>query len=558
MANFNPNQFANNTKNYLNRITPFGFSGVILIAYQGNVLLREGYGLADRENHVLNTPETVFSLGSVTKQFTAAAIMQLVVMGKLSPSDLLSKYLEGIPEDKASITLHHLLTHTSGSINYTGDDYEPLDREGMLEKVLNAPLAFQPGEFYAYSNAGYSVLAALVEIVSGEPYETFLYNHLLKPAGLEKTGYLRPDWSGSVAARWYTGEKDHGHALEKHYPSWNVMGNGEMLSSLDEMLLWDHALLGDSVLSAEVKSQMFNPYLGEYGYGWRIGDSLLGKVIEHNGASDLGASALFRRYVEAGLTIIMFCNQSYGDTPMVLPLEGKLEQLLVGEEIPLPPEVQPPFNVDFEALLGRYTLGSNGSLHVVDQGGILGVRAESQEAINLLVFPGESIDSYAQLNQRTLEVFRALLQGDNQPLSLFLNDPDRRLAPVSEMVARNMAASAEFYGDFVGVEVLGTVPSSFRNDALDTMIAVRFERGTGGLVSITQAGVNVGVAVVDVAQGWVMAAVQLGDELVCYHIPMALTVRLGIQKDARGVIAGLIGDSQAGSLVAKRMETPHK
>lgn len=351
---FDAHRFAQDTKRYLQQISYFGFSGAILIAYQGKILLREGFGLADRKNRTLNTPETVYSLGSVTKQFTAAAIMKLFEMGKLMPEDHLSMHVADLPEDKASITIHHLLTHTAGTINYTGSDFEPLGREEMMKKVFEAPLAFEPGERYEYSNAGYSLLAALVEIVSNEPYESFLYDRLLKPAGLENTGYAQPDWSGAAVARWYTAEIDHGHPLEKTFPTWNIMGNGEILSMLDDMLLWDQALLSDIVLGEDVKSQMYTPYLEDYGYGWLINESPLGRVIEHNGANDFGASALFRRYVDAGLTIVLFCNQSFGDTPMVFPLEDKLAELLEGEDIPLPPEIGEQANQDFEALLGVY------------------------------------------------------------------------------------------------------------------------------------------------------------------------------------------------------------
>lgn len=179
---------------------------------------------------------------------------------------------------------------------------------------------------------------------------------------------------------------------------------------------------------------------------------------------------------------------------------------------------------------------------------------ESQDAINLLAFPGASADAYHQINQVNLEVFQALIRGDHDPLDSFLDNSDRRLARVTAMVERNLTAYTQYFGEFVKVEVLGTVPSSYRSDALDTVIALHFEHGSIGLISITKDGVNLGVAVSEIAQVWVMTGVQLGDDLVCHHIPLAQTVRLGIQKDKSGIVTGLIGDDQSGEVVAKRSD----
>ncbi|HEX6385166.1 MAG TPA: serine hydrolase domain-containing protein, partial [Anaerolineae bacterium] len=219
---------------YLTRVTPFGFSGALLVASGGEVVLNKGYGLAIRDEDVANTAETVFSLGSITKQFTAAAIVKLEMQGRLSTADFISDYFDGVPDDKSAVTLHHLLTHTAGVINYTGEDYEMAQRDETVQKVLAAPLAFAPGARYQYSNAGYSLLAAVVELVSGQRYEQFLHDHLFRPAGMRFTGYRLPDWDQRVVAHWYTGDNDFGTPLDKPYPSWNLLGNGDMLSTTDD------------------------------------------------------------------------------------------------------------------------------------------------------------------------------------------------------------------------------------------------------------------------------------------------------------------------------------
>ncbi|MCB0034030.1 MAG: beta-lactamase family protein, partial [Anaerolineales bacterium] len=493
------------------------------------------YGLADREREIPNTAETVFSLGSVTKQFTAAAVMKLVQQGQLAPTDTIGQYIQGVPADKAAITLHHLLTHTAGIVNYTGDDYESAQAEEILETILTTPLDFEPGSQYNYSNAGYSLLALMVESVAKQPFEQFLYEQLLQPAGLEHTGYTRPDWQDLTVARWYTGDIDNGHALEKQYPSWHIMGNGEMLSTLDDLHRWHQILLTDALLHAPSKDQMFTPFLRDYGYGWRIVETELGQLIEHNGASDLGSSALFRRYVDADLTIILFCNQSFGDTPLVLPLQDKLEQLLAGEEINLPPAVPVPAPDALLPFVGEYGLPSGGRLHVRPTQTHLLLTAEGQDALNMLAFPEQPAEAYFELNDRTQEAIAQALEGDYEPLRVFMANHERRFAPVTNMLNQRISEAEHHLGVRQEVSAVGTVPSSFVAGALDTIIAVRFERGVAGVVSISDGAQNVGLTVLEIAQGWSLPCLPTAaDELIGYHIPLAQTVHLRLHEDHQG------------------------
>ena len=519
-------QFALDLDRFLTRVAPFGFSGAILAADGGEVLLREGYGLADRANDTPNTAGTVFCLGSVTKQFTAAAVMKLAQDGKLDPDDFMSRYLAGVPQDKAGITLHHLLTHTAGTLNYTGPDYEPAGREQVLQKAFASPLLFEPGTEYRYSNAGYSVLAAIVEIVAGQPFERFLYEKLLQPAGMEHTGYTRPDWSGKTIARWYTGDTDHGHALEKPYPSWNVLGNGELLSTLDDMLRSHMALLSDDLLDAETRRRMYTPFLQDYAYGWNVEDTPLGRLIAHNGASELGTSALFRRYVDAGLTIVLFCNQSFGAIPMVRPIQNAISQLLEGEEIELPPAVNPISRQELAPYEGEIEIAGGGRVTARMAGSVLMLEASDQRSINLLAFPELEPDAHEALNETHAQVFAPALDGDFELLASFLANAERRLEPVKRLLQANLAEAEKEYGSRTGVEVLGTVPSTFVSGALDTVVRVHLERGQMGIVSITQDGANVGVAVVEAGQAWALPCVPFAGKLIGYHLPLQRTIEI--------------------------------
>ncbi|MFQ6039068.1 MAG: serine hydrolase domain-containing protein, partial [Candidatus Aminicenantales bacterium] len=353
-------EMAKRLDEYLTRITPFGFSGACLVAEKGKIVLNKGYGMAVRSEGVPNTHETVFSVGSITKQFTAAAIMKLEMMGKLSPQDSISRFFEDVPPDKKGITLHHLLTHSAGVVPSTGPDYVPASREEVVRKILEAPLEFPPGEQFSYSNAGYTLLAAVVEKVSGKTYEAFLREHLFEPAGMAFTGYRMPDWSQKVVAHWYVGERDNGTPLEKPYPSWHLLGNGGILSTTEDMYRWHLALLGDRVLSAEAKKKIFTPYLNDYGYGWDVLRTERGLLIQHDGGSTLGSSSEIRRYMDAGIVSILFCNASFGRQTLMGVVRDKIETLIFGGDVPLPPEVR-PFNRDeFRKFEGTYTLTTGG------------------------------------------------------------------------------------------------------------------------------------------------------------------------------------------------------
>ncbi len=251
---------------YLTRITPFGFSGALLVAREGDIVINKGYGMAIRAEGVRNTSETVFSTGSITKQFTAAAILKLEMQGRVDTEDPIGKYLEAVPENKSHISLHHLLTHTSGLVQDVGRDYDIALRDETVRRILEQPLEFAPGERFEYTNVGYTLLAAIIEKVSGMSYEDYLNEHLLKPAGMAFTGYRIPTWDERVVAHWYVGQTDNGTPLEKPYPYWNLIGNGGILSTTEDMYKWHLALSGDAVLSRDAKKKLYAPLLNDYAY----------------------------------------------------------------------------------------------------------------------------------------------------------------------------------------------------------------------------------------------------------------------------------------------------
>jgi CubicO group peptidase (beta-lactamase class C family) len=425
---------------YLERITPFGFSGACLVGVGDEIVSNAGYGFAVRAEEVPNTAETVFSLGSVTKQFTAAAILKLEERGALAIDDPVERFVADVPRDKAGITLHHLLTHTSGLATYTGDDYEPAERDATVTKMLEAPLLFPPGTDYGYSNSGYSLLAAIVEVAAGEGYEDFLDRELFGPAGLEATGYRLRDWSERVVAHWYAADGDHRTPLEKPYPLWNLIGNGEMLSTTEDMFRWHSALRGDTVLSAESRRKLFTPYAGDYAYGWKVGRGNHGRVVEHGGASSYGCSCALKRFVDEDVVVVLFCNASYGASPLAQAVEDRVAAAAFGEQVPMPPRAEPRHS--FDAVVGVYALPSGGRLRI----GRAVIEAEGQDAVDELAFGGAS---NAGLNDRALQVVSSVLAGDDEPLRREVSGDEQRLERYRRMI-RVLAGS---------VRAVGTMPS---------------------------------------------------------------------------------------------------
>jgi CubicO group peptidase (beta-lactamase class C family) len=295
------------------------FSGQVLVALGDTVILHQAYGFADRESKRPVTLETVFDIGSLTKQFTAAAIIALAERGALAVEDTLARFFPGLPPSKARLTLHQLLTHSSGLPQYSGDDYDPMSAEGLVAWLDTVSLEFSPGERYRYSNPGYSLLALVVERASGLPYEGFLQRRLLGPAGLTHTGYRAPDWRGTELAVGYElGRKRVGTPLDQRWlddgPSWNLRGNGGMLSTAAEMYRWQHMLVAGRVLPLDAVQRLTTPHIGtdradrRYGYGWAVRSDEAGRTfVEHTG----GNGAFFadvRWYADPEVTFVVTSN----------------------------------------------------------------------------------------------------------------------------------------------------------------------------------------------------------------------------------------------------------
>lgn len=302
---------------------PAGSGGTLIAARGDDVAVCRGWGESDRERSVDAGCDTVYDVMSMTKQFTAAAILRLRMEGRLTTSDTLGDHLPGVPADKRDITVRQLLTHTSGLPGSLGGDDEPLSRADFLARAFAADLLAAPGEEYRYSNVGYSVLAAVVEEASGQGYESYLAARLFRPAGMTRTGYTLPDWEDAEVAVEYDADgSPRGTPLERPWaddgPYWNLRGNGGILSTARDMYRWHRALIGDDVLDAAARRELFAPHVREapddsyYGYGWVVMDSEGSGPRWHNGGNGRSYGEIARE-PDGSVFVFWVANQARSD-----------------------------------------------------------------------------------------------------------------------------------------------------------------------------------------------------------------------------------------------------
>ena len=275
----------------------------------------KGYGLASLEFQAPVTPDTVFEIGSVSKQMTAAGILLLVQDGKVRLDEKISAYLPGTPESWGNVTLRHLLTHTSGIKSYTGLTGFELSRRLSMEQFIKQlsphPLEFVPGEKNIYSNSGYNLLAYVIETQSGKKYMDFMRERIFRPLGMNRTGDRDPQFIIPLRASGYEWRIDRYTGRDGSLT--DLMGAGSITSTIEDMIKWESALRGDAFLRPETKREMWTQFTfnngtrSVYGLGWRISDVRGHKLIGHTGQTAGFGAAIFR-YVDQDVTVIVLTN----------------------------------------------------------------------------------------------------------------------------------------------------------------------------------------------------------------------------------------------------------
>ena len=336
------NPLATKIDTYLKASVKNGFSGSVLVAIKGEVILSNGYGWSDRKNKIPNSSSSLFNIGSVTKQFTASAILKLVEEGKIKTSDKLSRFYDYAPNDKKSITIHQLLTHTSGISRRTGGyRYDEASKEQFLKEFFDSELQSEPGSKHQYANANYIMLAAILEFVSNQDYATYLDENLWMPSDMLSTGYKRISFDSDRLAHGYNYSVPEGKWMDwgttqEHLPysddHWHSIGKGDIYSSVEDLYKWHLALKNNGVLSAKTRALQETPHVAEndratshYGYGWAVFNSKRDtKIVTHNGSNGI-YFADFIRFVDEDVVIIFLTNAILGhDTENVAWKIGKM------------------------------------------------------------------------------------------------------------------------------------------------------------------------------------------------------------------------------------------
>jgi CubicO group peptidase (beta-lactamase class C family) len=315
------------------------FNGSALVAEHGQVVLKKGYGLANMEWNIPNAPDTKFRLGSVTKQFTATLILQLVEQGKLDLQAPVTRYLPEYPARNGDrITIHELLNHTSGIPGYTevpgfGElSRTPSDPAKFIDTFSHLDLLFAPGTHFSYSNSGFFLLGAILEKVTGEKYEKLLREHIFDPIGMHDSGYDSTFPLLTKRAAGYDKTFDGKYRNTTYIDMTLPFAAGSLYSTVEDLYKWDQALYGDKILTEASKKRMFTPGLSNYGYAWDITKRDGVTIIEHGGGIN-GFNTIIWRSPESKRLVVLLNNT--GGAPLN-PMTNGISAILDGKTPSMP------------------------------------------------------------------------------------------------------------------------------------------------------------------------------------------------------------------------------
>lgn len=364
------------------------FMGSVLLARDGKVLLNHGYGSANLEWGVPNSPTTKFRLGSITKQFTAACILLLEERGKLKVDDPVKKYMPDAPAAWDKITIFHLLTHTSGIPSFTGfPDYSSTEAvkttpEKLVERFRDKPLEFQPGEKWNYSNSGYVLLGYLIEKISGQKYSDFVQQNIFDPLQMKDSGYDSNTAIIPHRAEGYTAKPkglEHAGYIDMSIP----FSAGALYSTTEDLLRWEQGLFGGKILSTASLQKMTTAFKHDYAFGLGVRDDKGHKVIEHGGGIE-GFNTQLSYYPDDKLVIAVLGNLN-GGAPGAIT--AKLASVAHGEKVVLASErkeVKVSPNI-LATYVGTYELAPNFQMAITLEGDQLVSQATGQSKVP--IFP---------------------------------------------------------------------------------------------------------------------------------------------------------------------------
>ncbi len=427
-------------------VTSRNFMGSVLVARGSEALLSKGYGSADLEWAIPNSPDTKFRLGSVTKQFTAACILLLEERGKLSVNDPVKKYMPDAPAAWDKVTIFNLLTHTSGIPNFTSfPDYAKLEPFAttpaeLVARFRDKPLDFPPGESWNYSNSGYVLLTYLIEKIAGDTYANFLNENILTPLGMKDTGV---DSNSAVIWHRASGYARNGARIENAgFVNMTIpQGAGALYSTTEDLLKWEQGLFGGKVLKPESLAKMTTPFKSDYAFGLTVHTASGRKVIEHGGGIE-GFSTALAYYPQGKVTVVVLENVTGAASPE--EIASKLAAVAHGETVTLPGE-RKEITLDPKTLsryVGAYRMESGAVMLITLENGQLLSKLGNQPAI--AIFPESATMFFTKAVDAELEFGQDDAQGRPALLTLHQNGnnvPAKRMSEAESKQAMDAAGS---------------------------------------------------------------------------------------------------------------------
>lgn len=404
---------------HVTRLAAFGISGALYVEKDGEVLVEKGYGVADRATGERVTADSPFLIGSLSKQFTAAAILALEADGKLAVSDSIGRFYPDAPPATRALTLDRILSHSSGLPYFTERSFfETRSRDSIMTEILALPLQFAPGARYSYSNCGYILLAGVIERATGQRFEDYLRTRLFDRAGLRRTRCLEPtlrDTADLLAVHSYSGPSDEGTMLPLRDMSKSV-GAGSIVTTVGDLGRWAGALASDRVLPARERALLFTPHATvspttSYGYGWNILKTSRGTTMFAH-AGDLGGwNSEMRIDRDAKLVVVFLSNQRIDGKGSRSAVLTPVTLLATGTTVPELPAVHASRADERRALAGRYEFGGGGTLVARDAGGAVEVSADDAPGLENLRGEGTTPPDSLGLDRQALAIADGLAHG---------------------------------------------------------------------------------------------------------------------------------------------------
>lgn len=390
----------------------------VRIRAQGDhILLEKPYGMADLEWDIPNTIDAKFRLGSITKQFTATAILQLAEQHQLSLDDPACNYFNACPDAWKNVTIHQLLSHTSGIPSYTDDsELEQRTHRTPAETLLltkNKPLDFEPGTQWKYDNSGYIFLGIIIENVSGEKYADYIKKHIFEPLNMLNSGF---DNSETVLYHRASGyRRCEGVFCNADYLDISVpFAAGALYSTVEDLYKWDRALNTEKILSKASLQKMFTPVMNHYGYGWGINSMANHPQIGHGGGI-FGFGTYMARFPEEDLVVIILSNVEGIDTGT---FTASLAGTVFGDEVYIPSEIK-MISIDpsfFKRYIGSYRT-EHALIDVEDQNGHLMIGPQDHPEFKLEALPLSTTQFYTEQLDMT---FTFSLENDGKIMKIKL------------------------------------------------------------------------------------------------------------------------------------------